>query len=129
MPSFEIPADVQRFIHANIDTVPQLEAVLLLWATTPEVWSCDALAQRLYIRSEACAEMLAVLERRRLIARCADEPLSFRYDSAWDESGRLMHEVAAAYKRQLVPITTYIHSKGPSAVRDFARAFDLKKDR
>jgi hypothetical protein len=40
-----------------------------------------------------------------------------------------MPEVAAAYRRHLVPLATFIHSRASTAVREFARAFDLKKDR
>jgi hypothetical protein len=40
-----------------------------------------------------------------------------------------MPEVAASYRRHLVPLATFIHSRASTAVREFARAFDLKKDR
>jgi hypothetical protein len=53
----------------------------------------------------------------------------YRYNPQWDASGEVMPEVAAAYRRHLVPIATFIHSRASTAVREFARAFDLKKDR
>jgi hypothetical protein len=39
-----------------------------------------------------------------------------------------MSEVASEYARHLVPIATLIHRGASSAVKEFARAFDLKKD-
>jgi hypothetical protein len=39
-----------------------------------------------------------------------------------------MPEVAAAYRRHLVQLATFIHSGASPAVREFARAFDLKKE-
>jgi hypothetical protein len=40
-----------------------------------------------------------------------------------------MAEIDSAYSRRLVMITKLIHSGASSSVRDFARAFELKKDR
>jgi hypothetical protein len=41
----------------------------------------------------------------------------------------MMLQVDAAYRRDLVRISTMIHAKASSAVREFARAFRLKKER
>ena len=57
------------------------------------------------------------------------EPPCYRYNPQWDPSGQVMPEVAAAYRRHLVQLATFIHSRASTAVREFARAFDLKKDR
>jgi hypothetical protein len=40
-----------------------------------------------------------------------------------------MQQVAACYRRQLVHVASLIHAKAASeAVRDFARAFQLKRE-
>jgi hypothetical protein len=53
----------------------------------------------------------------------------YRYNPQWDPTGEVMPEVAASYRRHLVPLATFIHARASTAVREFARAFDLKKDR
>ena len=124
-----IPENVLQFIAAKIDTVPQLEALLLLWENPQHDWSEEELAGGIYVSIEAAAAILQALQRRQLIDSTNDSPAKYRYSTAWDPSGELMSEVAGAYRRHLVPLATYIHSRASSAVREFARAFDLKKDR
>jgi hypothetical protein len=40
----------------------------------------------------------------------------------------MLPRVAELYRRQLVQVTKLIHSKGPSSLREFARAFQIKKE-
>jgi hypothetical protein len=106
MTSPEIPARVLQFLAERIDTVPQLEGLLLLWEDPQRLWSEEELAGRIYVGRAVAAT-----------------------NPQWDPSGEVMAEVAAAYRRHLVPLATFIHSRASTAVREFARAFDLKKDR
>src|SRR5918999_5127054 len=63
-----IPENVLQFIAAKIDTVPQLEALLLLWENPQHDWSEEELAGRIYVLHEAAAAILQALHRRQLIA-------------------------------------------------------------
>jgi hypothetical protein len=125
----DIPEDVLRFIAERIDTVPQLEALLLVWENQPRAWECEEIAARIYVRRDVCGDIVQALQRRDLLTIESSTPPRYRYNKAWDESGQLMAQVASAYRTHLVPITTLIHSKAPSSVREFARAFDFKKER
>jgi hypothetical protein len=125
----EIPDRVFRFLSERIDTVPQLEALRLLAHDPQRAWSVEDLASRIYVRPEAAAEVLRALERRQLARPSAAPPLAYRYDGAWDPSGERMAEIDDAYRHHLIRLATFIHRSGSSSVREFARAFDLKKDR
>ena len=57
----EIPADVLRFIAERIDTVPQLEALLLVWENQPRAWECEQIAARIYVRRGVCMDILQAL--------------------------------------------------------------------
>jgi hypothetical protein len=47
-----------------------------------------------------------------------------------DETERvLVDEVARTYRANLTRIATFIHEKPPASLKEFARAFSLKKDR
>ena len=116
--------DVDRFIQDAIDTVPQLEALLLVWKARPKSWRLDDLAAALYISAEAAKEVVEPLERRGFIASSAGE---FAYNSGPHDD--LIAAVDATYRRELIRITRMIHSKASAAVREFARAFLFKKDR
>ncbi|HEU4430703.1 MAG TPA: hypothetical protein VFT98_18220 [Myxococcota bacterium] len=125
----DVPQQALAFIAENIDSVPQLEALLLFWESPTRSWSCDELAARLYVRPDACQGILHALRRRGLLAVEDRDGERYRYDSAWDPDGERMAQVASAYREHLVALTTFIHTKTPPALREFARAFDLKKER
>ena len=42
---------VDQFIVNEIESVPHLEALLLLWNTRPRQWPMDEMAKALYVRS------------------------------------------------------------------------------
>jgi predicted transcriptional regulator len=129
MKSPQIPANVLQFIAERIDTVPQLEALLLMWESPQRVWTEDELAGRVYVARAAAAQILQALQRQNLVTAESAQSPQYRYNPQWDPTGEVMPEVAAAYRRHLVQLATFIHSRASTAVREFARAFDLKKDR
>lgn len=122
-----IPSRVLGFLAEKIDTVPQLEALLLLWQDPARCWRAEQIGARLYVSEQSASAILRSLQMQGLAA--CDQDGAFCYCPAWDGSGDLMAEVALAYRHNLIYIATLIHSRGSSAVRAFARAFDLKKDR
>ncbi|MGH9703564.1 MAG: hypothetical protein ACRD4K_09330 [Candidatus Acidiferrales bacterium] len=117
-----------QFILDKIDSVPHLEALLLLWNTRPNRWSAEDLARRLYIRPHEARSLLADLNRDNIIVVTAESAEQFWYESKSEEQDRVIGLVDAIYRRQVVRVSTLIHSKASSAVRDFARAFRFTKD-
>lgn len=59
---------VDRFIVDEIDSVPQLEALLLFWNNRPRVWSTESMAKALYVSPEVARVILKRLAQRRLIS-------------------------------------------------------------
>jgi hypothetical protein len=129
MTSPEIPARVLQFLAERIATVPQLEALLLLWENPQRLWSEEDLAARVYVSRQVAATILQALQRQQLVIAEPAPSVGYRYNTQWDATGEVMPEVAATYRHHLVPLATFIHSRASTAVREFARAFDLKKDR
>lgn len=128
MVSPDIPQHVLQFIAEKVDTVPQLETLLLLREDDTRCWSEDEIAARVYVTRETARSILRTLQRHQLILAEGD-PERYCYGPRQDGSRELICEVAAAYRRHLVSIATFIHSKASASVLEFARAFDLKKGR
>ncbi|HSD74365.1 MAG TPA: hypothetical protein VLB75_06315 [Steroidobacteraceae bacterium] len=125
----ELSPDVVRFIEEQIDSVPHLEALLLLWESGARPWTVDEIAARLYVTNDKAESILEELVNRRLVRRDLDDRRPcYRYDGGWDETGEQMGRIDATYKRQLRQVAALIHSKVSTAVRDFARAFRIKKE-
>ena len=122
-----IPDDVTRFVLDKIDSVAQLEAVLLLRGDQKKEWSVAALAARLYISEAQTAELLLGLRAQGLAAG-AQEPTAYRYQPETAELTEMVDRLAEIYARQLVAITHLIHSKQKPRIQAFADAFRLRKD-
>lgn len=125
----QIPDDVLRFISDEIDTVPHLEALLLVWESAPATWSADDIASRTYVRPDVAAKILRDLKDRGFVASAGAHPQHYAYDADRDREAQLVPRVAAVYRRHLIPIAKMIHAKGSPAVRAFAEAFNVRKDR
>jgi len=121
--------NVYEFILENIDSVPHLEALVLLWNSRPVGWTPEELASRLYIPAEKVLNLLADLVRLQLIAKSTGSPAKFSYHPSSKDQDEMMRLVDSAYRRDLVRISTMIHSKASPSVREFARAFRIKKER
>jgi hypothetical protein len=118
-------AEIERFIEDEIDSVPHLEALLLLWNTRPRVWSIDELSRYLYIPADRTRQILRDLQQRDLIL-CESESCSYHSTEARDS---LIAGVDRTWRRELVRLSNMIHSKASPSVRDFARAFRFRKDK
>lgn len=120
---------VLRFVTEEIDSVPELEALLLIWQTRPALWRTTDLAKRLYIASEQAQTLLKELSRKGLVTAVAGESGAFRYDPGSEPRDLLMAWTEAVYRKEMVRISTFIHTKPSSAVRDFARAFRFTREK
>jgi hypothetical protein len=118
--------EVIQFIVEHVHTVPHLEALLLIWQNPSTPWTSDSLAARIYVTPIVGRSILEELSALGVLKPSADS--TFHYDSAWDERRQLLPSLADLYRRQLVQVTKLIHSKGSSSVREFARAFQIKKE-
>ena len=120
--------DVNRFIINEIETVPHLEALLLLWNTRPQRWSTEKLSERLFVSPDAARGIMDDLSRRRLV-NSSEEAEEYYYESGSEDRDDLIEAVDRTYRRELVRISNLIHAKAPSAVREFARAFKFTKEK
>jgi hypothetical protein len=120
-----IPDDVREFIIRYIDSVAQLEALLLLRANPNEEWDVARTASRLYTAEQEIAEVLAQLCEHRLLS---EREGRYRYEGGGSGVEGMVERVARTYSRQLIPVTNMIHAK-PRRIRQFADAFKFKKDR
>ena len=128
MPPSPISPRVLKFLVEKIDTVAEIETLLIMSDDEHRLWHEQEIAARLYTQPANAARLLEALVRRELLAAEGKPPV-FRFSPVRSDDREVFAEVADAYRQNLVAITTYIHSKASTSVQEFARAFDLKKDR
>jgi hypothetical protein len=120
-----IPAEVREFVLTYIQSVADLEALLLLARNNEVKWTAASVAKQLYIDEAQAAE---VLERL-----CAGGLVQCQAGTFWFNDGPagqrvVVERLADIYSQHLIPITNLIHSR-PSGARAFAAAFKFRKDR
>ena len=126
-PSGGIPAPVHRLLMQHIDSVEQLE-VLLLLKQAPEVeWTPAAIASILNGHPVSIAARLEALERARMIRRAPTSDVRYRYAPASTESAAAIEGLAQAYRERRVAVISLIASKPLENVRAFSDAFLFKK--
>jgi hypothetical protein len=119
--------EVDRFIAERIYSVPHLEALLLLWRESSRAWTPETLAKRLWVTPAVSRNILNDLVRDQLLSANPDGD-EYRYQPD-PEKDCLLRSVDNIYRKEMIRISTLIHSNASSAVREFARAFRLKKER
>jgi hypothetical protein len=120
--------EIDQFILDRIESVPHLEALLLVWKDRPKAWSLAELAERLYVQPQVVQKIMQDLVREELLVSesAAAEMYSFPPESR--RLDPLIQAVDQNYRRELVRVSNLIHSKPSAGVREFARAFRLTKE-
>ena len=125
MTASNIPADVRRFLLAVIESVPHLEALLLLRADPRVSWRSDAMAARLYIDEPSASRLLSDLQGRHLARR---EAGCWRFDARDAEIVAIVGRLADVYARHVVEVAELIHSTSDRKAQRFADAFRWRKE-
>lgn len=118
-----VPDDVREFILKHIDSVAQIEALLLIRANPAARWTLSRIASRLYTNEAQAAEAVDRL--------CADGLLlcvegNYRLDGIAPETAVMIERLQQIYTSHLIPVTNIVHSK-PRRIRSFADAFRFRK--
>ena len=82
------------------------------------------MAHALYLPSGPTRDILQDLARRGLIASASE---TWHYQSE-QPNDSLMAGLDSTYRRELIRLSRLIHSKPSSSIREFAKAFRLKKE-
>jgi hypothetical protein len=115
---------VREFILAHIDSIAQLEALILLANQRQERWTRPQVAAQLYINESHAKPVLDRLYDDGLL-HCYEGEFWFNEDPPGQRE--MVEKLSALYARHLIPVTNLVHAK-PSGARAFAAAFKLRKD-
>jgi hypothetical protein len=124
----EFSAEVKQFIVQNVESVAQLEALVLLRQDRERLWDGTGIAKSLYIPAQMGVGLLAELQRRGFVRVSTQDSAKYSYYVADDPLDRLVGEVIAAYRDRRVAVTSLIYSKPLNKVQTFADAFRLRKE-
>ncbi|HVX42185.1 MAG TPA: hypothetical protein VHB25_21670 [Gemmatimonadaceae bacterium] len=128
MASQGISESLRAFIREHIQSVEQMEVLLLLYSTTPKEWSAVRVARELRIDAMSASRRLADFAERGLIsARAGDEALLYWYEGSSPNNDRAIAELDRANRERRTTLIGVIFSTPSDDVRAFADAFRLRR--
>ena len=122
-----VPRNVRELLERNIDSVEQLEVLLLLQRRPERAWSSTDVSRELRGNLASTAERLAELCARGLLTREPKEPAEYRL-STNPEVNEGVGRLAETYTERPVSVIKLIYEKPHPVVRTFADAFVWKRE-
>ena len=123
-----ITPQARALIADHIESVMQLELLLLLSDRRDRVWTADDVAHEMRIDPVWTAAQLQGLAGRGLVEAMSGSPTQFRYAPRAPELDQAVADLAKAYADRRVTVIGLIFSKPVDKIRSFADAFRLRKD-
>lgn len=127
MSSGEITADIERFIHDNINSVEQLEILLLLFSPPQKEWSAVEVSQKLYRQPDSVAMRLEDLRDRGILGVRQDAQLLYCYVSNARQDA-IIWGLERAYEVRKDAVIRLIFTRPSDALRVFSDAFRIRRD-
>lgn len=124
-----IPEKVIRFLSDNIDSIAELEAMLILRELRGKQWSSASIAERLYLTEGDTESLLVKLANKGLITRDGKSPETFQYKPHNQELALLIDQLAEVYAKYLIPVTELVHRKSRRNIESFSDAFKIRKEK
>jgi DNA-binding MarR family transcriptional regulator len=119
-----VPDRVRDFLLAYVDSIEQLEVLLLLASRPASPLTAAEIADELRTAPSSAANRLAKLRDHRLVEVLPGDRHRVRADP---ELAETLRQVAACYRERRVTVVTLIYSRPSDVVRVFTNAFVLKK--
>lgn len=119
--------DVHALILERIDSVAQLEVLLLLLRDPAKVWTSHTLAKELRVTEPWTNSQLQLLTQHNLAVKVSGVAGGFRY-GADPVTHATVQDLARAYQSHPVAVVTLIYTKPNRALQSFSDAFRLRKE-
>lgn len=123
MESADLPDDIARVLD-RIDSVPHLEALLQINESAPRGLTDAEIATRIYVTTGAALQILQDLQRRGFVIPVPGSG-AYQLDPT-DGNPEMVARLAETYRKNVYHLASLIHSRASRAVREFAKAFDMK---
>lgn len=118
---------MRRLIADHIDSVEQLEILLLLYQHPERSWSAESVARELRISAMSAGDRLKDMARAGILSKVQGAEGEYRYEPD-PQMGEAVAGLATAYSERRVTVINLIFSKPVDKIRTFADAFRLRRD-
>jgi hypothetical protein len=125
----EIPQDVRRLLADHIESVVQVEILLLLHADANRALTPTDVARELRIDAAYAQSELANLTVRGMLRTADKSANAYSYAPLTPQIDAAVRGLATAYADRRVTVIGLVYSKPPDQIRSFADAFRLRKEK
>jgi hypothetical protein len=122
-----LPDEVKQFIETYIDSVEQLEILLLLHRAPNVDWSARRVSEALCTNESSAANRLVHLAARGVLVTTGESPILYRYAPTPSSLDKTISSLAGLYVHFRVRIIETIFAKPNDYVRVYADAFRIRK--
>jgi hypothetical protein len=119
-----VPAEVKRFIAAEIESVGQLEVLLLLRGVADKNWTTEEVARALVMQAPSVEIWLDKMAGRGLVAAADD---TYRFAPPTADVERTIDRLAESYAKYRVAVIGVIFSRPSEGVTRFSEAFRIRR--
>jgi hypothetical protein len=126
-PGERLPLPVRQLLD-RLDSIAQLELLLLLQRTAPDEWTAEQLAAELRIEPSWALAQLALLGANGLLTECEPGSGRYRFDPATPALAKAVEALAACYGEQRVTVVSVLYSRPVDRIRVFADAFRIRRE-
>ena len=121
----DIPAEVVRFIAEQIQSLEQLEVLLLVSALPDRHWTPDGVFQVVQTNRDVVQQRLDEFVKRGLMSKSEE---GYRYAPKSEALARQIATTSQIYKLRRHKLIEIIYSPRDEDLRRFSDAFKFKKD-
>lgn len=125
MSNGEITREIERFIHDNINSVEQLEVLLLIAAAPQRGWNALDVSQKLHRQPESVAMRLADLQKRGFLSVEPEAVYRYACDA---RQNALVEGLGRAYQVRQDAVIALIFTRPADNLRAFSDAFRIRRD-
>lgn len=127
--NLNISDELMRFIFDCIDSVEQLDVLLLIHAHPDREWTFPEISRELRSSEASIRKRIVTLKEKSIIDPSALSPRGVRYMPFSEKVGQLVNNLSAIYPVQPYRVMELIFNKEKSAIQSFADSFRLKKEK
>lgn len=123
----EITPAIERFIHDNINSIEQMEILLLLFSPPQKEWSAIQVSQKLYRQPESAAVRLEELRDRGILSVREEGQLLYRYIPNSHQDA-VIRGLDRAYQIRKDAVIDLVFNRSSDTLRAFSNAFRIRRE-
>ena len=121
--------ELEEFIGAEIQSLEQLEILLLLSGNPHRWWNARSVYEVVKSSTSSVEDRLNELAQRGLLKAEGKPERSYQFAPNSDHYWHVVSQLRDAYKERPVKVVQAIYSKPRDGVQEFAKAFQIRKEK